>query len=173
MAISSRPKNSFWKPPWLPGCTMQATEGVSRPAGRKECRGFRWVKEGWEAAGEWAVANGPAVGPRSLCSSDPAHRRGSQSPRRPALASASCSDARAGAGGLSATCQPRDRGLSRPTVMPPPAPPAAGPWAASLHRAPQAIHYALHDPLVQGAPRTLSPTPQLPCLGEPRPAHQL
>ena len=32
MATSSRPKNTFWKPPGLPGCTTHATEGVSRPA---------------------------------------------------------------------------------------------------------------------------------------------
>lgn len=32
MAISSRPKNSFWNPPLEPGCTMQATEGMVRPA---------------------------------------------------------------------------------------------------------------------------------------------
>ena len=32
MATSSRPKKTFWKPPGLPGCTTQATEGVSRPA---------------------------------------------------------------------------------------------------------------------------------------------
>lgn len=32
MAISSSPKKTFWKPPLEPGCTMQATEGVVRPA---------------------------------------------------------------------------------------------------------------------------------------------
>ena len=32
MAISSRPKKTFWKPPETPGCTTQATEGVGRPA---------------------------------------------------------------------------------------------------------------------------------------------
>ena len=32
IAISSLPKKSFWKPPGLPGCTTQATEGVSLPA---------------------------------------------------------------------------------------------------------------------------------------------
>lgn len=32
MAISSWPKNSFWKPPAAPGCTITATEGVLRPA---------------------------------------------------------------------------------------------------------------------------------------------
>ncbi len=32
MAISSEPKKSFWKPPDEPGWTMQATEGVLRPA---------------------------------------------------------------------------------------------------------------------------------------------
>ena len=31
IAISSRPKNSFWKPPATPGCTTQATEGAERP----------------------------------------------------------------------------------------------------------------------------------------------
>ena len=30
-AISSLPKNSFWKPPATPGCTTQATEGAERP----------------------------------------------------------------------------------------------------------------------------------------------
>jgi hypothetical protein len=32
MAISSSPKNTFWKPPLDPGCTMHATDGVGRPA---------------------------------------------------------------------------------------------------------------------------------------------
>ena len=32
IATSSRPKKTFWKPPGFPGCTTQATEGVSRPA---------------------------------------------------------------------------------------------------------------------------------------------
>ena len=33
IAISSLPKNSFWKPPLLPGWTTQAMDGVSLPAG--------------------------------------------------------------------------------------------------------------------------------------------
>ena len=32
MATSSRPKNTFWKPPGLPGCTTHATDGTVRPA---------------------------------------------------------------------------------------------------------------------------------------------
>ena len=34
IATSSRPKNTFWNPPALPGCTTQATEGVGRPTRR-------------------------------------------------------------------------------------------------------------------------------------------
>ena len=44
IATSSRPKNTFWKPPGLPGCTTQATEGVSRPA-RHNFRCYRLLDE--------------------------------------------------------------------------------------------------------------------------------
>ena len=37
IATSSRPKKTFWKPPGFPGCTTQATEGVSRPAWQCRC----------------------------------------------------------------------------------------------------------------------------------------
>eukprot|EP00983_Pelagomonas_calceolata_P069253 1150302-Pelagomonas_calceolata.AAC.4 len=33
MATSVLPKNTLWNPPVEPGCTMQAMEGVCRPAG--------------------------------------------------------------------------------------------------------------------------------------------
>ena len=46
IATSSRPKNTFWNPPALPGCTTQATDGVGRPARRVyrvKCNNIRIV----------------------------------------------------------------------------------------------------------------------------------
>ena len=39
IATSSLPKNTFWKPPGAPGCTAQATDGVSRPEQNQSVRG--------------------------------------------------------------------------------------------------------------------------------------
>lgn len=56
MAISSRPKKSFWKPPLeAPGCTTTATDGVARPH-RKSKSSMRCTGSCFLQAGAAAVA---------------------------------------------------------------------------------------------------------------------
>ena len=67
IATSSRPKNTFWNPPALPGCTTQATEGVGRPTRRAD-KLSRGIVKGTPTLGSCTACERSAVVWQQACS---------------------------------------------------------------------------------------------------------